>query len=178
MKKIIIIALMSVASMSIFAQSNSILVSGDAGFEFSKSNPGSGSVQKLTFNPMLGYQMCDNWTIGGHFGLTSYTAGSSVADEYQIGPFVRYSKKISDHFSLFADTRFGYIWSGMDNVNGWNLSLTPKAFINLSNNFGLVFDFGSLSYSDFGPTGTSVSTFEAKFGRTINVGIQKNFGLK
>jgi hypothetical protein len=70
------------------------------------------------------------------------------------------------------------MWSGMDNVNGWNLSLTPKAFINLSNNFGLVFDFGSLSYSDFGPTGTSVSTFEAKFGRTINVGIQKNFGLK
>jgi hypothetical protein len=49
--------------------------------------------------------------------------------------------------------------------------------VNVGNSFALNFSFGELSYTSVGAN-TKVNTLNANFGKSVEIGISKNFGLK
>ncbi len=66
--------------------------------------------------------------------------------------------------------------SGDIKSSGMYAKLFPAVFINVKDGFGLNFDFGGLSYGSLKPKdGDSRNNFGLNFGKTINIGISKNF---
>ena len=62
--------------------------------------------------------------------------------------------------------------------NGFYAGITPALFINMKNSFGLNFSIGGIQYSSLkSDTTPSVksSSFDFNFGKTVNIGISKNF---
>ena len=195
MKKLFTLSLLAVSFFSSKAQVGSVLVGGDAGLSSQKNTITPFGEQKSTsFNlsPYVGYQFTDNWTAGVKLGYsmaktTSEPSGDVYkANNFSAGPFVRYTKNLSDIFSLYGqfDAQFG---KGKTKNNGTTTSessgstfnLFPAVFVNLKNNFGLNFNFGGISYASAKPGNGSKSTaFNINFGSTANIGISKNFGGK
>lgn len=172
MKKLTIIAILSIATLSAFAQKNSVLVIGSIEYTHLKSQTSTSATKEFSFNPMIGYQFSNTMTIGG---FAEYKSNGST-NGINMGPFVRYTTKLSDMFSLFADTKVGY-YTASNDVKGYTAGIKPAAMINIGKSFALNFSFGELSYSSIGAD-SKVNTFNANFGKSVEIGISKNFGLK
>ncbi|MOA63696.1 hypothetical protein D3C78_1895110 [compost metagenome] len=57
-------------------------------------------------------------------------------------------------------------------------SLTPALFINMKRGFGLNFSIGGINYDNLdGKNDPKQDHFGFNFGKTLNIGISKNFGL-
>ncbi|MBC7937772.1 MAG: porin family protein [Rhizobacter sp.] len=192
MKKLFTLSLLMASFFASKAQSGSVLVGGDVSYTNSKSpNPGGDyKANNLSFNPYIGYQFNDNWTAGVVAGVLTSKQEQGPSEQkntsFNAGPFVRYTKTLSDIFTLYGqlEGRFG---SGKLKNNGTTLgentstavTLFPAAFINLKNNFGLNFNFGGIGYESFKPEGgESSNTFGISFGKVATIGISKNFGGK
>ncbi|UEG49845.1 porin family protein [Ferruginibacter lapsinanis] len=187
MKKVLVAAF-ALVSLTASAQKGTLLVAGNVSLETSKSPdvPNDEKSTSFDFNPTVGYQFNDNWTAGvvAEVGTTKNTSNTNVVTKYSsfgVGPFVRYTQTLSNIFSLYGQLQgvFGTSKVGSTKVGtSTAIALTPAAFINLKNGFGLNFDFGGLGFSSTKPTGGSASTgFGVTFGKTMNIGIQKNFSL-
>lgn len=189
------------------AQKGSILVSGSVNYSNSKNsnnlNDSNSKNYAFGFSPKIGYQFADNWTVGMKsqiimskndvFEESTNETSYSKSNNYYIAPFVRYTKKMSDLFSVFGDLDAGfnfgeYTYSQSNNSitsfgkqNGFEANFTPAIYLNLKNNFGLNFGIGGVSFTSI--TGEyNGSEFESKsnsfnlnFGQSFSVGIQKNF---
>ena len=187
MKKLILTTAIAIGMLAnANAQKNSILLGGN--IDWSKTSVSSTS----SFNPYVGYQFDEHFTAGialNAGGTRTNSVGSQLqrTPSFEVGPFVRYTKTLNNIFSVYAllngmfgnkkdiigtTTQAGSVY------NTTSISLTPAAMVNLKNNFALNFSFGSLGYSGETPSGTSnatVGTSHLSFGRTMNIGISKNF---
>ena len=221
MKKIILFAFIYTISNTSFAQKNSILVGGNFEVSSQKDNIqgnspfGGGQFQSskqtnFTFAPIVGYQINNNFTIGIISSFKSTEYKSIITYPYQIptkqentqktsetnfGAFVRYSKTLSNTFSVYGqfETLFGnsknyskqestgpqgtYIQETTTKGNSSNINLFPAIFINVKNNFGINLNFGGLTYittkiKDYSGTNSNLNF---NFGKVINFGISKNF---
>lgn len=190
MKKILLIAALAICSFA-NAQKGTILVGGNIGYTSENSDFG-GSESKISsfnFSPRVGYQFNDNWTVGGEF-----TVGSSKNDElefktneFKAGAFLRYSVPLSQTFSVFADLGAGLQnrtikdYSGpfttKTKADGLYVGITPALFINMQKGFGLNFSIGGIGYDTYSydNNGPDVNSFYFNFGKTVNIGISKNF---
>ncbi|RYY67834.1 MAG: porin family protein [Chitinophagaceae bacterium] len=193
MKRFFTISLLIICANAASAQSGTILVGGDVAYSSGKGPGGPGGDFKsnsLSFNPYIGYQFNNHWTAGVVAGISTAKQEQGPNEQkgsnFSAGPFVRYTKTVSDIFALYGqlEGRFG---SGKSKSNGITLSegtfnsvnLFPAAFINLKNNFGLNFNFGGISYGSNKPEGGESNTnFNLNFGKVANIGISKNFGGK
>lgn len=125
---------------------------------------------------------------------SEYVNGENKSDNYSFGAFARYSKPLSDLFSIYADFGTGYrgsketytnIYSDptmySNKGNGFYAKITPAFLINIKNGFGLNFGFGGLEYYNENiDTGnmddnTKETGFNFTFGQSFSVGISKNF---
>ena len=172
MKKLTIIAILSIASMTAFAQKNSVLVMGSIAYTHTKSQTSTSASRQFSFNPMVGYQFSENFTLGGFAEYSS----NGTTNGINMGPFLRYTTKLSDMFSLFADAKVGYVTKSNDNT-GYAAGIKPAVMMNVGNSFALNFSFGELSYSSVGAN-SKVNTLNANFGKSVEIGISKNIGLK
>ncbi|MFT3795154.1 outer membrane beta-barrel protein [Flavobacterium sp.] len=203
MKKVFVMAALAMFSFA-SAQKGTILVAGNIGFSTDKDEVGTSETKTNEFNftPKVGYQFTDNWTLGlsGNVGMdkteTTTDAGlTRVTSEtkdtnFAVGPFVRYSRNISEIFGFFADLDAGYqsVKSTTDpgtpfsvetenKGNGFYAQITPAIFINVKKNFGLNVSFGGLGFDSisYDNNGGDSTNFGFNFGRTVNIGISKNF---
>ncbi|MBZ4190021.1 outer membrane beta-barrel protein [Niabella beijingensis] len=196
MKKIVlgIFSLAVVAGAN--AQSGTVLVGGNVGVE---TNKDAEETKTTSFNiaPFVGYQFNDNWTVGVTGGVGFAKEDPKGSDEvekataFRVGPFVRYTQPISDIFSIFGQLEGGY--QGLnkkteitDNntttsttlkANGGYARLFPAVFINVKNGFGLNFDFGGVEFNTMKVKDADhgENNFKFNFGKTVNIGISKNF---
>lgn len=205
MKKVLVIAALAMVSFA-NAQKGTILVAGNIGFSSSKitaADDDENKVNSFEFSPKVGYQFNDNWTVGisGSVGTRKEENTSEVDllgdvtseekdNNFSVGPFVRYSKSITEIFGLYADLDAGYqsvkstfntgLPEAVDSEvkgNGVYARITPAIFINVKKGFGLNVSFGGLGFDslNYDDNGGDRSNFGFNFGETINIGISKNF---
>lgn len=204
MKKVLVMAALAMFSFA-NAQKGTILVAGSIGFATDKTTFANDDESKNSFfgiAPKVGYQFHDNWTVGIQGGVgfskdedTDTSGPVDVTSEskttyLQVGPFVRYSRNISEIFGFFTDLDLGYQSSkntfdpgtplsveSERKGNGFYAQITPAIFINVKKNFGLNVSFGGLGFNslNYDNNGGDESEFGFNFGQTVNIGISKNF---
>lgn len=183
MKKVFFSLLLAVASVvGVRAQSNTLLVYGNVGFDSQKL--GSATVNNYNFSPGVGYQWNNNWTGGVNLGIagTSSDPSSAKTSSLSVGPFIRYTQSLGGIFAIYGQFNANYL-SGKADVtkySGFQGTLFPAIGVNLKNSFALNFTFGSLSFTSQKYDGVSdaTSAFHFAFGSGAGFGISKNFGLK
>ena len=193
MKKMLLILALSVFGFA-NAQKGTVLVGGNIGYTSTNREfqTGKDKISQFDFSPRVGYQFNDNWTVGGEFLIGSSKSevegpGESKSNDFKAGAFLRYSVPLSETFAVFADLGAGFqnqkntVYSALgDNeskADGIYASITPALFINMKKGFGLNFSIGGLGYEtlSFDNNGADVNSFYFNFGRTVNIGISKNF---
>ncbi|WJS96225.1 porin family protein [Flavobacterium johnsoniae] len=194
MKKILVMAALAICSFA-NAQKGTILVGGNIGYTSEKSEFrfSEDKASTFTFSPKVGYQFHENWTVGGEFSLSTSDIDNADINRkdnrFRTGAFVRYTKPLSQTFSVFADMGAGFqteknkIYANNGNSyvrykgNGAYVDVTPALFINMKKGFGLNFSIGGLGYEtlSFDDNGEDYSNFYFNFGKTFNIGISKNF---
>ncbi|MDR6762429.1 hypothetical protein J2Y38_002640 [Flavobacterium sp. 2755] len=176
MKKLLVAVVLLVTTM-MSAQKGSILLGGNVGFGSEKI--GDDKYENFEFSPKVGYQFADHWTAGVEGSITnSKISGLDRQEEYKIGAFARYSTPLSQMFSFYADLGTGYQTRTLDNAKGIYASFDPGVFINMKNGFGVNFSIGGINYNNLsGKNIDREENFKFNFGKTLNIGISKNFGL-
>lgn len=186
MKKVLFFALAFViVSQAVKAQTGSILVGGSIDFSSTKGPTQFTNTKRTNFdfNPTVGYQFSNSWTAGvvADIGASKYTTSSSTlkGNSFGVGPFVRYAKSLSNIFAIYGQVQgvFGTDKLGDVKSNTANITAFPAVFINVKNGFGLNFTVGGISYSSSKPSGgSSTNTFGLTFGKSVGIGLSKNFG--
>lgn len=206
MKKLFVIAAMAAFSFA-NAQKGTILVGGNVGFTSEKQDFGGATENKVNnfeFSPKVGYQFTDNWTAGIEAGIGSSKTENTDVNEFGVittenknkafsaGAFVRYTRPLSETFSVFADLGAGFqgikqtgfatdgtitVTNPERKASGFYVGVTPAIFINVKKGFGLNFNIGGLGYQtmNYDNNGGDNSAFYFNFGQTLNIGISKNF---
>lgn len=189
MKKTILMLAMSAMTLGAFAQKNSILVSGNFGFN-SATNAADVTTTTINFAPRLGYEFKENMTIGLNFGYTSTTVGDADAlSTINFGPFFRYNMPLGDIFSIYTDVYANYTSLNNDRGTGFNFGVTPGVMAKLGKGWATTLNFANLGYtsfeddSQFGLSVLGLGYSDAtqignQFLGGLTFGIQKNFGLK
>lgn len=211
MKKLIIAGAVAAFGL-VSAQKNTLLVGGNISYDNTVkknfSTAGDLKTDNFEFNPMVGYQFDDHFTVGVKFGVGSskqdyndtYFNGMNMVtsitniktNSFTYGVFGRYTMPLSETFSVFGDLDVlfnnskstvsapGYSYSNTTKSTGFGIGFTPNLFINFKNSFGLNFNIGGISYQSekIKDSDMKTNTFGFGFGKGITVGISKNFGLK
>ena len=171
MKKMILAALVAVASLSANAQ---VWVGGEVGFSAGKTtNNGTKLGAGADFNliPEIGYTLNDKFDIAVAIGIAHNNgngkayAGTEGYDVYvgalddvnrnafTLNPYVRYKFANAGDFTFFVDGGFSYTmihYSGNDdNANQWGLGFKPGIAYNISDKVSLVAHIGRLDYNFF-----------------------------
>jgi hypothetical protein len=169
MKKITIALGLCIAmAMSATAQEKSILVYGGLdGFRNSAN-----SEFKLDLG--VGYQFDQNLTAGINIMSKSdgYTGGSAV--NFMVGPFVRYTKPMTQLISLYGQAGFGF-GSGT-NITEMNFNLLPGAQLNIKQGWAIYMEFGNIGWSRTSVSSVATASTNYNLGRGLTFGIQKNIG--
>ncbi len=176
MKKLLVAVVILVTSI-VSAQKNSILLGGNVGFSSEKI--GDSKLENFEFSPKVGYQFSDKWTAGVEGSIMNVkTTVMDKTEKYKIGGFVRYSTPLSEIFSFYTDFGVGYQNTSLNKAKGMYASLTPALFINMKNGFGLNFSIGGINYDNLdGKNDPRQERFGFNFGKTVNIGVSKNFGI-
>ena len=157
MKKMILAALVAVASLSANAQ---IWVGGEVGFTADKTtNNGTKFQNSATFSllPEIGYTINDKFDFAVLIGMQHGNA-RNINEEYEtnynsfiLKPYIRYKFAKAGDFTFFVDGGFGYKynhWSEYeDNRIDWSLGLNPGFSYSISDKVSLVAHVGDLSYT-------------------------------
>lgn len=176
MKKLLLIVALFVATIS-NAQKGSVLLGGNVGFSSEKI--GDSKATNFEFSPKVGYQFSEKWTLGVEGSIANVDVdGFGKTEKYKIGAFTRYSVPLSELFAVYADLGAGYQTSSVHDAKGMYASLTPALFINMKRGFGLNFSIGGINYDNLdGKNDPRQERVGFNFGKTLNIGISKNFGL-
>jgi hypothetical protein len=194
MKKIILSSIVVFIMTDLMAQKNTFLVYGNIGYE-NKKEGFSNIKSNFTFAPGIGYQFHRNWTTGIRFQNTSskdvrtFPSGENVIkySEFGLGPFLRYTKTLNNTFSIFGQIEGGYgaakdRYNGTttDEYRGFQSSLFPAIAIHVHKGLALNVDIGGVSYnwSKYKDGYALQRTVAFNFGKTVNIGVSKNFNLK
>lgn len=176
MKKLLLLVALFVATIS-NAQKGSILLGGNVGFASEKI--GEDKTEGFEFSPKIGYQFAEKWTLGVEGSIINFKrSGLEREEAYRVGAFTRYSVPLSDLFSFYTDLGVGYQERTIDKTKGVYASLTPALFINMKRGFGLNFSIGGIGYDNLsGKQTPREQRLGFDFGKTVNIGISKNFAL-
>jgi hypothetical protein len=204
-------ALLFVAATATFGTASAqkmgdIFVYGSIGYTDQKqdvsSSAGSADVshyRSFNFNPGVGYQIGTHLGVGlmadfnaAKNGTTDATTESS--SQTFVGPFVRYTRNLSNMFFAFGQLDAGYIRTNTKTPtgvgttkdelegNGFGIRIMPAIGVNVTSRMALIGSFGNISYSrvtENPPTGGidyTSSGLNASFGNNFTLGVQWNFG--
>jgi hypothetical protein len=164
-----------------FAQKGSVLVYGNLGYSSEKNSVdgSTGTTKTFGFSPGVGYQVADKWTLGLNLGYQKYRSGYT-SNKYSAGPFLRYTKQISELFSFFAQIQATYSindFSADPTSTSINVDAFPAIELNLGKGFALNFNFGGIGYESIKVKGKSGSydRLNLNIGSGAGFGISKRF---
>jgi hypothetical protein len=174
------------------AQKGSILLYGNVGFNTNSNGGDQGangnvnnvaSTGSFSINPGIGYQLNSAWTVGVEGGYNYADNGvEGISKTYKAGAFLRDAQHLAGIFSIYEQLGIGY--QGATDAfgtkaSGFYATVTPAIYADVKNGFGLNFSVGGLGYSSLGVSGQPTgSTFGLTFGKTLSIGLSKNFGGK
>jgi hypothetical protein len=184
-------ALLATTIFAANAQKNTLLVGGNVSLTTQKVPDLSDGIKTtvFTFSPTVGYQFNNNWTAGivADAASSKETQGSreTKISGVAVGPFIRYTHNLSNLFSVYGqfETKFGGIKETHESGTAFKsstaeINLFPALFVNFKNSFGLNFNIGGISYTNIKPKDfDGTNSFNFNFGKTVNIGISKNFNL-
>lgn len=220
MKKILLLTASVIISTMGFAQKGTVLVGGNVEFKktdnlliLALTSETNGTSRSSELAPHIGYQFSEKLTAGATISVISskyenvrdvYYPGvgymnfetTSKGKDWVMGPFLRYTEKLSDIFSVFGQLEGLYMSGKRDwgtktsspesptqlvreetSFNGVRLRLFPAVFVNVKKNFGLNLSIGGIEYQKYGQKDSDKkpSSFGLSFGKTASIGISKNF---
>jgi hypothetical protein len=203
MKKIMLVLIVLVCLAKVSnAQKGSFLLYGNVGFT-AASDSFAAKSNAYTFNPGIGLQLNDNWTVGLNIAIggsrkDATTIGIPSGDynttsSFNIGPFLRYAYPISNIFSIYGQAEVNYLsgkqtpyLTNSSSYSGFGADFFPALGVNIKNGFALNLSFGGISFQtktykgeDYTSTpsmNNSTNVFAVTFGQGATFGISKNFG--
>ncbi len=196
-KNIFVLFCISGIFISANAQKKSILLGGDFSFEHQSNSIQTSNqnqiVNSLVLRPVIGYQFSGHFTAGLAAGL-AYAKFDNVTNiqqqnGYSAGPFIRYTKKLSDIFFIYGQME-ARIGGGKNSVTYSNnigtdysqkfsqseIAIFPAIYLDIHKGFGLNFTIGGVSYLTYKTKGENASSaIGITFGKSLGIGISKNF---
>lgn len=194
MKKVILAALVAVASLSASAQ---VYVGGQLGFATGKAGDGADNTMKFTIAPEIGYNINEKFAVGIAIGFTtqngSFYGANPVTNEpvegipmsatkfaksascFSFAPYARYTFAKTGIASFFVDGGFAASFYNNDGGNVWNISVRPGVKLSASEKVDFVASIGALGYTfasekagKFNVFGLGVDNTAIKFGVYYN----------
>lgn len=180
MKKLIMAALVAVASVSANAQ---YWAGGEVGFNTSRTSLDGhtlGKENQVTLAPEVGYKLNDKWDVAVKLEYEHVDEKHGTnANGFAFNPYVRYTYFKSGKFTAFIDGGFSYGFiheSGVDdNLNQWQIALNPGISYGLTDKVGLVAHVGDLSWTFAKQGDVKNNTFDLGVTNAITFGAYVNF---
>jgi hypothetical protein len=163
-------------------------------------------LRALSIAPGLGYSFTERWAAGINLELygskIDYLSNNNVPGTLEstrdrdiiVGPFVRYTMPVGQHFYWFTQADFGYITGKTRNVangtpdteteidrNGVRGRLFPAVGFNFSRTMSAAFNIGGIGYGyqriDYGANVEGKqSALDVTLGQVFGFTVQKYFG--
>ncbi len=157
MKKVILAALVAVASLSANAQ---VYLGGQVGFQSSKQAEGGDNISKFTILPEVGYMFNEKWGVGLGIGFTTangdfdktgyadqYTKDAKSSSAFILAPYARFVFAKTGIASFFLDGGFGTAFLNNSRGNVWQIGIKPGVKLSASEKVDFVAQLGMLGYS-------------------------------
>ena len=162
MKKMILTALVAVASLAANAQ---VWVGGEVGYHHERTTQNkveTGKANDFVLLPEIGYKLNDKFDVAVKIGFAHSEDGDGIlgmdipvnygyANAFVLNPYLRYTFAKAGDFSFFADGGFSYVNAhicGDDNsTNAWQIAIKPGISYALSEKVSLVAHVGGIGYS-------------------------------
>ena len=158
MKKIILTALVAVASLSANAQ---VWLGGSLGFNYDKQSVkhgGSSSNTTFSIAPEIGYSLNDKWdlALALNESLISVKDGDTM-NSFTINPYARYTYYTTGKVGFFVDLGFsvgttnlaydaGVLFKSDDNTTTWGIGFRPGVKYAASDKVTFVASLGGLGF--------------------------------
>ena len=157
MKKIILTALVAIASITANAQ---VWVGGQLGFSVTNNDATDKNLTELTIAPEIGYSLSDKWDIAIALGdKYSKPEDFDATNDFFVNPYARYTFFQTGKVGFFLDGGFS-IQAG-DSPTQWGVGLRPGVKFAASDKVTFVASFGGLGYK-------KVEDEYSKFGFNVN----------
>ena len=172
MKKIILTALVAVASLSANAQ---VWLGGSLGFNYTKQSIKGGSdasMTTFTISPEVGYSLSDKWDIALAINesLISVKDGDTM-NSFTINPYARYTYYTTGKVGFFLDLGFTVGTTNLgsddedsfyktdDNATTWGIGVRPGVKYAASDKVTFVASLGLLGFEQYKLDDYKVSSF-------------------
>ena len=186
MKKVILAALVAVASLSASAQ---VYVGGQLGFATGKAGDGADNTYKFAIAPEVGYNFNEKWAAGIQIGFTSAngafdennvpqtpTKWGKSNSAFAIAPYARYTFAKTGIASFFVDGGFAAQFMNNSRGNVWTIGFKPGVKLSASEKVDFVAQLGYLGYSFASEKAGKANVFGIGVDNTtINFGVYYNF---
>ena len=152
MKKIILTALVAIASITANAQ---VWVGGQLGFSVTNNDATDKNLTEFTIAPEIGYSLSDKWDIAIALGdKYSKPEDFDATNDFFVNPYARYTFLKAGNFSAFVDGGVSYglihvssMSQVMNNINSLGVAINPGVTYAVSPKVSLVAHIGDLSYN-------------------------------
>jgi hypothetical protein len=155
MKKIVLVALLILASISASAQ---VYVGGEIGLWVNNHNSAKSTVFSVA--PEVGYNFNKKWAMGAALEYSYEKEGGISANAFAIAPYARYSYYEKGMVRLFVDGGFGVSnvsYKNGGDVTGGQVGFQPGIALELNHHFSLVAKCGFLGWrQDYALAGDGV----------------------
>lgn len=147
MKKFLLMAVMAVMTLGASAQTK-WYAGGQVTFGRTTESVSGLKTTQVTVLPEVGYNLTDNFAIGGIAGVSYRKAGSEDKTVFKVSPYARYTYFTSGKVNLFVD---GGVDLGIGGAHGstaveYGIGFRPGVSFNISDKFSLVAHVGFLGY--------------------------------
>lgn len=157
MKKIILTALVAIASITANAQ---VWVGGQLGFSVTNNDATDKNLTEFTIAPEIGYSLSDKWDIAIALGDKYFKPEDfDATNDFFVNPYARYTFFQTGKVGFFLDGGFS-IQAG-DSPTQWGVGLRPGVKFAASDKVTFVASFGGLGYK-------KVEDEYSKFGFNVN----------
>lgn len=171
MKKILVLAFVKVAALSVKAQ---VYVGGSAGLWHNSD----ADFTSYNLAPEVGYSFNGNMAVGATLGFARVSFDKDISEKgFYFAPYFRYFFYENRIISLFAEAGIGLSTTKVkhsDSDSGFEIGLKPGLAIKLSDNFSLVSKIGFLGYRDDYVLGSDGYGFQFR-GEDITFGFYYTF---
>lgn len=191
MKKVILAALVAVASLSANAQ---VYLGGKLGFNAGKAFDGADNVTKFEIAPEIGYNINEKWAVGLEIGFSTQNGDFNTEEallpiptgtgvkygksdsRFSIAPYARYTFAKTGIASFFIDGGFATIFLNNSRGNLWNISVRPGVKLSASEKVDFVAQIAALGYTWASKNAGKTSAFGLNVDNTaIKFGVYYNF---
>ncbi|MBQ9363034.1 MAG: outer membrane beta-barrel protein [Bacteroidaceae bacterium] len=186
MKKIILSAIVAVASLSASAQ---VYLGGTVGFNSSKIADGADNVTSFTIAPEIGYMFNEKWGVGlaigyqtsnGSFDANGWSAQAKKSEKsngaFAIAPYARFVFAKTGIASFFLDGGIGMQFMNNSRGNIFQVGIRPGVKLSASEKVDFVAQLGTLGYAWASEKAGKGNAFGIGVDNTaVNFGVYYNF---